>query len=416
MNFLLTAAAPNDMWVVIINWIHGAVTNYGWTILLFTLLVKLVLSPLDFMVKYSTKKQTLIQKKCAPEIAKLNKKYGADQNTVKVQTQSLYKREGLNMGVGCLIMAINMILTMVVFFTLYASLRKVSAYQAINQYETIQSSYSNSYYQSLIDADGEDEIVDVATADNWMNVIKEKYTNAESGLTWEHTWNNWKDGLASDGSDLTANAEENAIYQKISSAVDAGSKTAVDTWNDIKESWLWIDNIWVADSPIKPFPTYKDLLSLAKNGGYTKYVQENINEADYNQIAGLIGSNSRANNGYFLLAIFAGILTFLTQWLAELHNGLKNKKANKLAKASEKATGKSMKMMKIIMPIIMVIFVLTTGSSFGIYIISSSLASMLLGEICTLIIDAMTKKKRLEVEEYLEKEANRLIRKGKIQG
>ena len=95
---------------------------------------------------------------------------------------------------------------------------------------------------------------------------------------------------------------------------------------------------------------------------------------------------------------------------------LKNKKANKLAKASEKATGKSMKMMKIIMPIIMVIFVLTTGSSFGIYIISSSLASMLLGEICTLIIDAMTKKKRLEVEEYLEKEANRLIRKGKIQG
>ena len=204
MNFLLTAAAPNDMWVVIINWIHGAVTNYGWTILLFTLLVKLVLSPLDFMVKYSTKKQTLIQKKCAPEIAKLNKKYGADQNTVKVQTQSLYKREGLNMGVGCLIMAINMILTMVVFFTLYASLRKVSAYQAINQYETIQSSYSNSYYQSLIDADGEDEIVDVATADNWMNVIKEKYTNAESGLTWEHTWNNWKDGLASDGSDLSA--------------------------------------------------------------------------------------------------------------------------------------------------------------------------------------------------------------------
>lgn len=416
MNFLLSAGAPNDMWVVIINWIHGAVANYGWTILLFTLLVKLVMSPLDFMVKYSSKKQALIQKKCAPEIAKLNKKYGSDQNTVKVQTQSLYKREGLKTGIGCLIMAINMILTMVVFFTLYSSLRKVSAYQAINQYETIQTSYSNSYYQNLIDADAEDEIVDRETADVWMNSVHDRFTNADSGLTWENTWNNWCDGLASDGSTLADNAEENSLYQKISSAVQAGSDSAIQTWNDIKESWLWIDNIWVADAVKKPFPTYSDLLSLAQNGNYTTYVKENINEADYNNIANLIGSHSRSSNGYFILAILAGVLTFLSQWLAELHNGLKNKKANKLAKVSEKATGNSMKIMKIILPIIMVIFVLTTGSSFGIYIISSSIASIIYGEIITLIIDAMTKKKRIEVEEYLEKEANRLIRKGKLQG
>ena len=70
--------------------------------------------------------------------------------------------------------------------------------------------------------------------------------------------------------------------------------------------------------------------------------------------------------------------------------------------------------MKIIMPIIMVVFVLTASASFGLYILASNVASIAFGEITTLIVDKMTKKKRLEVEESLEKEANRLIRKGKI--
>ena len=62
----------------------------------------------------------------------------------------------------------------------------------------------------------------------------------------------------------------------------------------------------------------------------------------------------------------------------------------------------------------MVIFVLTSTASFGLYILASNVASIALGEITTIFIDMMTKKKRLEVEAELEKEANRLIRKGQI--
>ena len=58
-----------------------------------------------------------------------------------------------------------------------------------------------------------------------------------------------------------------------------------------------------------------------------------------------------------------------------------------------------MKVMKIVMPIIMVIFTLTASASFGLYILASNVATMALGEITTLIVDALTKKKRLEVEE-----------------
>lgn len=408
MNFLLasTLAAPNDLWVTIINWIQGAISNYGWTILLFTLLVKLATSPLDFMVKLSTKKQTLIQKKCAPEIAKLQKKYGNDQETVKVQTQSLYKREGLRPGIGCLVMLINMILTMVIFFTLYGSLRKVSAYEAINQYEELAETY-NTTFSSHFDS----------AAYPWISPDE---ADTEAVELLHKQLQNWVNGVASDGVTPIEQSEEYDKYQVFIAAHKPAADAVQAQWHQIKDSWLWIDNVWVADSTKSPFPDYNALKSIASNGGgsYAEYVNQNIDEQSYTAIYNIVRENSRSNNGFFILAVLAGVLSFLSQWISERASGLRNKKAKKLASASEKAAagGGAMKIMKIVLPIIMVIFVLTSGSSFGIYIISSSIASILLGEIINLIVDAITKKKRIEVEQYLEKEADRLIRKGKLKG
>jgi membrane protein insertase Oxa1/YidC/SpoIIIJ len=59
LSFLGAVSAPNDLWVKLMNWVKGAVGNLGWTIILVTLLVKVVTTPLDFFVKLSTKKQTL---------------------------------------------------------------------------------------------------------------------------------------------------------------------------------------------------------------------------------------------------------------------------------------------------------------------------------------------------------------------
>ena len=402
---VLAVNAPGGLWSILIDWINGGVLNFGWTILLLTLLVKIVLSPLDFGVKYTTKKQMLVQQKCAPQIAKLQKKFGNDQKTLQVQQQALYKREGLNMGVGCIVMLVNLILTMVIFFTLYSSLRSVSAYHAIDEYEQIHAEYESSYYQSLIDFSDSDEIVDKESAMEWQTnfdtakeFVENEENDPESPEFIEHE-TTYENGLA--------------MAQK---ATEDASKSAVNKWNSIKSSWLWIENIWVADATTSPFPTYDGLKSLASNGGkyYSEYVTNNINEAEYNTIAGLIQQNSRAQNGYYILAVLAGVLTFLSQWLAELHNKLKNKKANIVAKQASQP-GNAMKIMKFIMPVIMVLFVISTGASFGIYILTSNLASMLIGEIVTLIIAKLTKKKQLEVEEVLEKEANRLIKKGKLQ-
>ena len=201
-------------------------------------------------------------------------------------------------------------------------------------------------------------------------------------------------------------------------ATTIASQEALKVWNENKSSWLWVQNIWVADAPNYPFPTYSDLKSNAANAGnyYKNYVEANILEDEYNALANYINTNSNQYNGYYILAILAGVITYLSTYISELHNKLKNKKANAMASTANQQNAGSMKMMKIIMPIIMIVFVLTSSASFGIYILASNVASIIIGEIIGLLVDKSTKTKRLEVEEYLEKEADRLIRKGKLQG
>ena len=59
----------------IINAIYSVVPNYGWTIILFTLAVKLILIPLNIKSQRAMKKQQKIQ----PVIAELQKKYANDK-------------------------------------------------------------------------------------------------------------------------------------------------------------------------------------------------------------------------------------------------------------------------------------------------------------------------------------------------
>ncbi len=430
ISFLSAVNAPNDLWTIMINWVQSGVGNFGWAILLATIIVKLVTSPLDCLVKYNTKKQMLVQQKCAPQIAKLQKKFGNDQNSFKIQQNALYKREGLNVGVGCFVMLANLIITMVIFFTFYSSLRQVSAYQAINEYEQVEKAYYDSYYSELDSYLTTNNITLLANDKGEIETKEEFFNNYRKNYKTVQQLEG-KEKLTDEQRAKLAKAQEyvdsydalfaNDTYSNFSDVdkvlAKEPSKEVVKKWNSIKSSWLWIDNIWLADATITPFPDYESLKGIASGGGnyYSKYVSDNINKDDYIKFSKLINDSSRADNGYYILAILAGLLTFLSQWISDLHNKLKNKKANMLAKDAN-AAGTSMKFMKIIMPIIMVIFVITTGASFGIYLLASNLAALAFGEIISLIVDALTKKKRLEVEAELEKEANRLIKKGKLQG
>ena len=88
----------------IIEFIYNWVQNYGLAIILFTIIIKLILLPLNIKSQKSMKKQQKIQ----PYIAELQKKYANDQEKLSRETMKLYKENNISMAGGCLPMLIQM--------------------------------------------------------------------------------------------------------------------------------------------------------------------------------------------------------------------------------------------------------------------------------------------------------------------
>lgn len=141
---LLAISQPTGMWASIINAFENGVGSYLLAIVLITLVLRLILAPLDTINKRVTKKQTEAQAKLQPEMEKIQKKYGHDKALMQRKQQELYKKAGLGMGGSCLIMLLFMAINLTVFFTLFSSLNGIADYKINQQYLSLKDNYSNS--------------------------------------------------------------------------------------------------------------------------------------------------------------------------------------------------------------------------------------------------------------------------------
>ena len=91
--------------------IYNFVGNWGWAIVLFTILVKIILFPLSYKGLMSMQKL----KDLAPKMKELKEKYGKDPAKMNQQMMQLYKKHGANPMGGCL----PMLLQIPIFFALY---------------------------------------------------------------------------------------------------------------------------------------------------------------------------------------------------------------------------------------------------------------------------------------------------------
>ncbi len=94
--------------VVIINcfdFLNGFISNYGIIILLMTIFIKLVISPLTFKSYMSSAKMRVLK----PEIDKINQKYPRKEDAMKKQqeTMALYSKTGVSVFGGCLPMLLQ---------------------------------------------------------------------------------------------------------------------------------------------------------------------------------------------------------------------------------------------------------------------------------------------------------------------
>ena len=89
--------------------------NYGWAIILFTIVLKLVLTPFDVLQRKSMKKQMKMQANLQPQINKLQEQYGNDRAKLNQKMNELYQRNNVSLKGVCLPMLISMVVTLVVF-------------------------------------------------------------------------------------------------------------------------------------------------------------------------------------------------------------------------------------------------------------------------------------------------------------
>ena len=96
----------------VLNFLYEWVQNYGWAMILFSVLLQLILLPLSIKQQKSMKKSAKIQQ----EMKKLQVKYKNNPELLNQEVMSLYKKEKVSPFSGCLSSIIQLILFLSVFY------------------------------------------------------------------------------------------------------------------------------------------------------------------------------------------------------------------------------------------------------------------------------------------------------------
>ncbi len=118
-------SAINDALKGVLNFIYSIVANYGWSIVIFTILVKFVLLPLEIKSRKGMRKMQRIQ----PQINALQKKYANDKQKLQQKQSELMKKEGYSPLSGCL----PMLIQLPVLFAMFAAMRGIANDQIVAQ-------------------------------------------------------------------------------------------------------------------------------------------------------------------------------------------------------------------------------------------------------------------------------------------
>ena len=111
----------------LLDWLYQFTTNYGLSLIIFAIIIKLVLLPASIKSKKSSMKMSRL----SPRVQAIQEKYAGDQQKQNEAVQALYREEGVSMGGGCL----WSFLPLFILFPLYAVVRQPITYML---HETVE--------------------------------------------------------------------------------------------------------------------------------------------------------------------------------------------------------------------------------------------------------------------------------------
>jgi YidC/Oxa1 family membrane protein insertase len=301
--------------------LNEKVGNFGWTVVVFTIILKVILSPFDFWQKHITRKNAKIMERIKPRLEELKAKFGEDKARFNQEQMALYKREKYSTFGACL----PSLLTLVVFFVVFSGFSQMVAYKNGQVYERAQATYFSAY------------------ADEYQA----KYDELYDALSEEQTQD----------AQIISQTEASAHYY----AVDAAQTAVAQSYQ--MESFLWIKNIFVQDAWNKPVPDYT---TFSGQTGFAQARVSGVAVSEYETVMGkVLGKYGYAKNGgwngLLILPALSLVLNFLSQKILMKAQGSQ-------PPTSAAGGAASQKMMQYMMPALMGIFSLLYSSAFTLYI------------------------------------------------
>lgn len=334
--------------ITINNALGGGVASFGWTVVLFTVILRLILSPLDIWQKVISRRNNKAMERMKPQLEALQAKYADDKQRLQQEQMALYKKEKYStMG-----MCLPTIVTFVVFFVVFAGFRQMVGYQFAKDYKECVKAYNTSIAEQIEANKDADYIVD--NGDGKWDI--DDVAKTESGA------------------DFYAAAKKNA-QQAVYNVYYSEDQVTI-------RSFLWIKNIFVSDNWAQAVP---DFATVTGQKGMATSKLTGITIDEYNDVmADVLGTGGYGKdgkwNGLLILPILSIALSFLsTKLLSGSQAQPPAPPQDAQGEGAEKAQSQqqTMKMMQYVMPIMMGVFALFYSGAFALYMFTSSLCAIL---------------------------------------
>lgn len=334
--------------IAINNALGGGVASFGWTVVLFTVILRLILSPLDIWQKVISRRNNKAMERMKPQLEALQARYADDKQRLQQEQMALYKKEKYStMG-----MCLPTIVTFVVFFVVFAGFRQMVGYQFAKDYKECVKAYNTSIAEQIEANKDADYIVD--NGDGKWDVDDIKKTQA--------------------GKDFYTEAQKNA-QQAVYNVYYSEDQVTI-------RSFLWIKNIFVSDNWAQAVP---DFATVTGQKGMATSKLTGITIDEYNDVmAKVLGTGGYGKdgkwNGLLILPILSIALSFLsTKLLSGSQAQPPAPPQDAQGEGAEKAQSQqqTMKMMQYVMPIMMGVFALFYSGAFALYMFTSSLCAIL---------------------------------------
>ena len=134
-------AEPTHFIAKLMLGLNDSVQVFGWTVVAFTVILKVVLSPLDIWQKAISRRNAKAMERMRPQLEALAEKCGDDKQRYQQEQMALYKKEKYSMLGACL----PSLVTLIVFIVLFAGFRQMVGYQFALDYRQSYDVFTEVY-------------------------------------------------------------------------------------------------------------------------------------------------------------------------------------------------------------------------------------------------------------------------------